>query len=163
MTAMQAAEADRDELVEMTNLSPRTTGLAMTVWVSPRGDARHDVRVKVNITYGDQMSIANTTVVGVRPTPHVIAGHLSPDDRRAVFEWLELNTVALVAHWEGRIDTIKPGQLFEADSATTTRRSVRTVTLPDSGQRVDERRDDGDRRRDPPGRLPRPLNPDSEI
>ena len=28
------------------------------------------------MTYGDQMNIANTAVVGARPTPHVIAGHL---------------------------------------------------------------------------------------
>jgi hypothetical protein len=106
----QATERDADELFEMANLFPRTTGLAMTVWVSPRGNARHDVRVKVNMTHGDQMNIANTAVVGARPAPHVIAGHLSPDDQRAVFEWVSLNTTALVAYWEGRIDTIELGQ-----------------------------------------------------
>jgi hypothetical protein len=106
----QATERDADELFEMANLFPRTTGLAMTVWVSPRGNARHDVRVKVNMTHGDQMNIANTAVVGAHPAPHVIAGHLSPDDQRAVFEWVSLNTTALVAYWEGRIDTIELGQ-----------------------------------------------------
>jgi hypothetical protein len=108
----QASEPDTDELFEMANLFPRTTGLPMTVWVSPRGNARHDVRVKVNMTHGDQMNIANTAVVGVRPTPHVIAGHLSPDDRQAVFEWVSLNNAALVAYWEGRIDTIELGHLL---------------------------------------------------
>jgi hypothetical protein len=68
--------------------------------------------VKVNTTHGNQMNIANTAVVGVRPSPHVIAGHLSPDDQRAVFEWVSLNTTALVAYWEGRIDTIELGQLL---------------------------------------------------
>ena len=96
----------------MANLFPRTTGLPMTVWVSPRGNARHDVRVKVNMTYGDQMNIANTAVVGVRPTPHVIAGNLSPDDQRAVFEWISLNAAAIVEYWDGRIDTIELGQLL---------------------------------------------------
>ena len=38
----------------MANLSPRMTGLPMTVWVSPRGNARHDVRIKVNTTHGNQ-------------------------------------------------------------------------------------------------------------
>jgi hypothetical protein len=85
----------------------------MTVWVSPRGNARHDVRVKVNTTHGDQMNIANTAVVGVHPTPHIVAGDLSPDDQRAVFEWMSLNTVVLVAYWEGRIDTIELGQLLK--------------------------------------------------
>ena len=110
---MREAEVEGDELFEMANLFPRTTGLAMTVWVGPRGNARHDVRVKVNMTHGDQMNIANTAVVGVRPTPHAIAGHLSPDDRQAVFEWVLLNTAALVAYWEGRIDTIELGQLLK--------------------------------------------------
>jgi hypothetical protein len=87
----------------------RTTGLPMTVSVSPRGNARRDVQVKVNMTHGDQMNIADTAVVGVRPAPHVVAGDLSPDDQRAVFEWVALNT-ALVAYWEGRIDTIELGQ-----------------------------------------------------
>jgi hypothetical protein len=30
----------------MANLFPVTTGLPMTVWVSPRGSAGHDVRIK---------------------------------------------------------------------------------------------------------------------
>jgi hypothetical protein len=69
--------------------------------------------VKVNMSHGDQMNIANPAVVGVRPTPHVVEGHLSPDDQRAVFEWVSLNTAALVAYWEGRIDTIELGQLLK--------------------------------------------------
>src|SRR5439155_5450607 len=114
MTAMREAEAESgDELFEMANLFPRTTGLAMTVWVSPRGNARHDVWVKVNMTHGDQMNIANTAVVGVRPNPHAVAGDLAPDDQRAVFEWVSLNTAALVAYGEGRIDTIELGQLLK--------------------------------------------------
>jgi hypothetical protein len=39
MTAMREANAESDELFEMANLFPRTTGLAMTLWVSPRGNA----------------------------------------------------------------------------------------------------------------------------
>jgi hypothetical protein len=102
--------AETDDLFEMANLFPRTTELPMTVWVSPRGIARHDVRVKVNLRHGNQMSPANTAVVGVRPSPRVIARRLSPDDRRAVFEWESLNTAPLAAYWEGQIDTIELGQ-----------------------------------------------------
>jgi hypothetical protein len=91
----------------MANLYPDTTGLPMTVWVSPRGDARHDVRVKVNMAHGNQMSIANTTVVSVRPTPRVIAGQLSPANAPAVFQWVVLNTDVLVAYWDGQIDAAR--------------------------------------------------------
>ena len=108
----QVTEREADELFEMANLFPRTTGLPMTIWVSPRGNARHDVRVKVNMSRGDQMNIANTAIVGVRPSPHVIAGHLPLDDQRAVFEWVSLNAAAIVEYWDGRIDTIELGQLL---------------------------------------------------
>jgi len=94
-------EDDRD-LFEMANLYPDTTGLPMTVWVSPRGNARHDVRVKVNMTHGNQMNIADTAVVGVRPTPRVIAGELSPADTQAVLQWVALNRDVLVDYWGER-------------------------------------------------------------
>lgn len=105
--------AASDELFEMANLFPRRTGLPMTVWVSPRGNARHDVRIKVNIAHGDHMNIANTAVVGVRPAPHLISGQLSPDDERAVFQWVSLNTAVLIAYWDGQIDTIDLGERLQ--------------------------------------------------
>jgi hypothetical protein len=110
VVADDASATDADDLFEMANLFPRTTGLPMTVWVSPRGNARHDVRVKVNMTHGNQMNIANTAVVGVRPAPHLVAGQLAPEDERAVFEWVALNTAALVSYWHGQIDTIQLGE-----------------------------------------------------
>ena len=58
-----AGVTDGDDLFEMANLFPRTTGLPMTVWVRPRGNARHDVRIKVNMRHGNQMSPANAAVV----------------------------------------------------------------------------------------------------
>ena len=107
VTPGKTAGTEAEDLFEMANLYPGTTGLPMTVWVSPRGTARHDVRVKVNMTHGNQMNIANTAVVGVRPTPRVLAGQLSPADEQAVFQWVSLNAGALVAYWEGRIDTAR--------------------------------------------------------
>jgi len=109
----QVREPETDELFEMANLFPRTTGLPMTVWVSPRGNARHELRVKVNMPHGNQMAVSNTAVVGVRPGPHAIAGQLSAEDERAVFEWVSLNTDALVECWRGRIDTIQLGQALK--------------------------------------------------
>jgi len=59
------------------------------------------------MTHGDQMTIDNTAVVGVRPAPHLVAGRLSSDDRRLVFEWIRLNAAALIAYWDGSIDTVE--------------------------------------------------------
>jgi hypothetical protein len=103
----QTVETEAEDLFEMANLYPDTTGLPMTVWISPRGNAWHDVRIKVNLTHGSQMTIANTAVVGVRLTLRVITGQLSPVDAQAVFRWIALNTEPLVTYWEGQIDTAR--------------------------------------------------------
>ena len=102
---------EAEDIFQMTNLSPRMTGLPMSVWVSPRGNARHDVRIKVNMTHGNQMSIDNTAVVAVRPSPRVVSGHLTSEDQRAVADWILLNAAAIISYWDGDIDT---GQLVES-------------------------------------------------
>ncbi len=123
--SVEEGEAGSEELFEMANFYPDTTGLPMTVWVSPRGNARHDVRVKVNMTHGNQVSIANAATVGVRPTPRLIAGYLPPEDLQAVFEWVVLNTDVLVAYWDGSLDTarmiyaLKPMPSGRSNSART--------------------------------------------
>jgi len=109
----EAGKFETDDLFEMADLFPASTGLPMAIWVSPRGNSRHDVRVKVNMTHGNQMSPANTAVVGVRPSPHIITGSFSPDDEKAVFEWLSRNTAALLAYWEGDIDTVQLGHVLK--------------------------------------------------
>jgi hypothetical protein len=96
---------DTEDIFHMTNLSPRMTGLPMSVWVSPRGNVRHDVRIKVNMAHGNQMSIDNTAIVAVRPSPRVVAGRLDTDDQRAVAGWIGLNLDAIVAYWDSEIDT----------------------------------------------------------
>jgi len=106
-TQSLSPEPEAEDLFEMANLYPDTTGLPMTVWVSPRGNAQHDVRVKVNMTHGNQMNIANTAVVAVRPSPRIVTGQLAPADVQSVFQWVSLNTDALVEYWEGRIDTAR--------------------------------------------------------
>jgi hypothetical protein len=110
LASAPSATLDTEDIFQMTNLSPRMTGLPMAVWASPRGNARHDARIKVNMSHGNQMSIDNTAVVALRPAPRVIAGRLTPEDRRLVSEWIELNRVALIAYWGEQIDT---GQFIE--------------------------------------------------
>jgi hypothetical protein len=102
------ADEDQD-LYEMANLYPRTTGLPMTVWVSPRGNAQHDAWVKVNTTHGNRMDLSNAAVVGIRPTPHMVAGKLDTSDFAAVRAWIALNFQALMDYWDGSIDTIELG------------------------------------------------------
>src|SRR5690349_10779228 len=89
----------------MTNFSPRMTGLPMSIWVSPRGNTRHDARIKVNMIHGRQMSIDNTAVIALRPVPRVVAGRLGPDDRRLVHDGMKLDYEAVLAYWNEEIET----------------------------------------------------------
>ena len=65
---------DREDLdlFEMANLYPATTGLPMTVWVSPRGHARHAARIKVCMTHGNKMDANQHSQRAHRagPAPH---------------------------------------------------------------------------------------------
>ena len=92
---------------EMTNLYPRDTGLRMTVWASPRGRARHDARVKVCRTPGNNMDPTNLVVVAIRPTPRVIHGPLAQNDFAPVAKWITLNKDALIDYWNGTISTFE--------------------------------------------------------
>ena len=97
--------ADTEDIFYLTNLSPRMTGLPMSVWASPRGNARHDLRINVNMSHGRQMSIDNTAVVALRLRPRVVAGRLSSDDQRVAAEWVALNLEAIVAYWNEELET----------------------------------------------------------
>jgi hypothetical protein len=97
-----------DALFEMANLFPRTTGLPLTVWVSPRGGARHDARVKVSLAPG-RMDVTNTAVVAIRPEPHLVAGDLAAADFAAVARWITLNRAVLIEFWDEQIDSAELG------------------------------------------------------
>ena len=100
---------DEQELFEMSNLFPDTTGLPMTIWVGPRGNAQHDARVKVCMAHGRRMDISNTAVVGIRPVPRLIIGSLTTPDLLLVQKWIAANHDALIELWDGRIDGIQFG------------------------------------------------------
>lgn len=93
------------DLFEIANLYPATTGLPMTVWVSPRGHARHAARVKVNATHGRRMDLDNAPVMAIRPAPRLIEGELAADDQAAATQWIAANADALIDYWDGKIDT----------------------------------------------------------
>ena len=99
-----------DDLYEMTNIYPRTSGLPMTVWISPRGRARHDVWVKVCRVPGNRMIPDETAVVSVRPEPTLLEGELDSESLRAVGAWIELNSEVLIEFWDGELDGVELAQ-----------------------------------------------------
>lgn len=90
---------------EMANLRPKSTGLPMTIWVSERGRAKHGPRIKVSLKSGDRIDIGDTVTVTIEDKPRVIGGSLKPPHLDAVVAYIALNRVALLAYWNGEIDT----------------------------------------------------------
>ena len=91
-----------DELFEMANLSPSLTGLPMVVWISERGGARHDARIKVSLVHGRRAHPHHSASVSLRPEMKVVAGPaLDTRDLELVRKWIELNRDALLAYWNG--------------------------------------------------------------
>jgi Domain of unknown function (DUF4160) len=106
MRAAKQIADDPDDLFEMANLSPSLTGLPMIAWISERGRARHDVRVRVSLVHGRRARPDRTSSVSVRPTVAIVAGpKLDPRDLELVRQWIELNREAIVAYWNGDLLT----------------------------------------------------------
>jgi hypothetical protein len=99
------APKERDDLFEMANLFPEETGLLVTVWVSPRGRARHAARVKVCRVPGNKIVPSNTAVVRIAPEPTLIAGDLPGRYLEPVVRWVGLNQGVLLEYLDGKIGT----------------------------------------------------------
>jgi hypothetical protein len=95
--------AGADEgLFEMANLRPDRTGLPFVVFISQRGGAQHDARVKVSA--GPRFDPATAVTVAIRPQPRIVPpGDLSAEDFRRLAAWIELNRQALIDYWHGDI------------------------------------------------------------
>ena len=108
-----AEETAGQAVFEMANLRPERTGLPFVVFISQRGGARHDVRVK--LASGAKVHPSDMITVAVRPTPRIIRGRLNRQEFDLVRRWIELNMDVLVDYWNGVIeytedalDAIKP-------------------------------------------------------
>ncbi len=95
---------EEDSFYDMANLFPKHTGLPFVVWVSVRGGARHDVRVKV--TPGPKAQRSEMISIGLRPSVHVIDGSMEAQDLVLVTRWIELNRNVLLQYWNEQIDTV---------------------------------------------------------
>jgi len=100
MDGLQPNDTDEGDLFEMANVRPEFSGLPFIVWISERGNARHDVRVKVSPGPRVREFVAS---VSVRPTVEVVAGELDAKDFDLVARWIDLNRDVIVKFWDGDI------------------------------------------------------------
>jgi hypothetical protein len=89
-------------LFEMANLRPERTGLPFVVFISQKGGARHDVRIK--LARAAKVRPSDMITVAVRPTPRIIRGEMAAREFDLVKRWIALNQNALVDYWNGVIE-----------------------------------------------------------
>jgi hypothetical protein len=87
---------------EMANLRRERTGLPFVVFISQRGGARHDVRVKV--ARGAKVRPSEMVTVAIRPRVRVIRGRLDPQDLALLEQWISRNVETLIKYWDGHIE-----------------------------------------------------------
>jgi hypothetical protein len=96
-----AETAAGQALFEMANLRPERTGLPFVVFISQKGGARHDVRVK--LARAPKVRPAEMITVAVRPVPRILRGEMTTREFDLVKRWIELNRDVLVDYWNGTI------------------------------------------------------------
>jgi hypothetical protein len=86
----------------MANLRPERTGLPFVVFISQKGGARHDVRVK--LSRAARVRLSEMITVAVRPAPRIVQGRMNRQELDLVRRWIELNEAVLVDYWNGVIE-----------------------------------------------------------
>ena len=86
---------------EMANLQPERTGLPLVVFISQKGGARHDVRVKV--ARAPRVRPSEMVTVALRPSVRVVRGRLDPQDLALLRQWIDINEQILIDYWNGVI------------------------------------------------------------
>ena len=104
MSALPAIEPEED-YYNLANLFPKHTGLPFVIWISVRGNAKHDVRVKISPSANVQED--GLISVAIRPTVRVMRGSLSADHLALLTAWIELNRATLILYWRSEIDTVE--------------------------------------------------------
>jgi hypothetical protein len=98
----EAEEIAGQASFDMANLRPERTGLPFVVFVSQRGGARHDVRIK--LARAARVRSSEVLTVAVRPEPRVIRGNIGASEFDLVRRWIESNRDVLVDYWNGDIE-----------------------------------------------------------
>jgi len=102
---MTMIDADEDLLEEMVSYRQNVTGVAHTIFISPRGRTRHAPRIKVAIDPPDSINPDGYVAVVEITSRRVVSGALRVPLRKQVERFLILNREVLLDYWDYRIDT----------------------------------------------------------
>ena len=83
------------------HLPTKKTGLPFVVWISPRGNARHDVRVEVALL--PKAGKPELVSVAILPDVRVVKGMMGGSALACLRRWVDLNRDVIVKFWNDEI------------------------------------------------------------
>jgi len=101
---MKVSELNEDDLYEMANLTKSITGIDPIVFCSPKGDAKHECRVKVSNILG-KMTMADTFSIELKDFSVHGYCKLSTPMLDSVKWWIHRNRFIILDYWKEKIDT----------------------------------------------------------
>ena len=91
-------------MYEMANLTKTITGIIPVIFCSPKGDARHECRVKVSNVIG-KMTAEDTFSIELKDLSVNGYRKLPADQLESVKWWIHQNRFAILDYWKERTDT----------------------------------------------------------
>jgi hypothetical protein len=94
-----------DALEEMVSYRRNVTGVSHTLFISPKGNARHAPRIKVAIDPPDSIDPRGNVASVAIADGSVVAGEIDPHLLAQVRAFIAVNRNVLRAYWEYKLDT----------------------------------------------------------
>lgn len=101
------------ELEEMVSYRKNVTGIDHTLFISPKGNARHAPRIKVAIDPPDSLD-PRGDIASISFSGEVVTGNVDPELLRQIKRFIQGNHETLVDYWFYRIDTHQLQQRLKA-------------------------------------------------
>jgi hypothetical protein len=98
-------QAEQELLEEMVSYRKDVTGVANTIFISPKGNTRHAPRVKIAIDPPSSVDPRSKTAAVSIADGTVVAGEVPARLLEQVRQFIEANRGVLLDYWEYRIDT----------------------------------------------------------
>jgi hypothetical protein len=92
-----------DELEELVAYRKNVTGISHTIFISPKGNARHRPRLTLAIDPPDSIDPRGATAT-IRFDGSIAAGNIDADLLAQIHRFIELNRQVLLDYWHYRID-----------------------------------------------------------
>ena len=101
------ATPDMMPIEEMASFRKKTTGIDNTIFLSPKGGAKHAARIKVAIDPPDSISPSSGCVsIEVSDYAYTILGVLVPTDLAAKLKkFIDINRSVIIDYWNYKIST----------------------------------------------------------